>query len=85
MRKTLLIIAAFGFIFLGCENPLESRVEALENQLAEQETEQEQQQALMDSLMAVILNQQTVMDSLDASQQAYQRYLEELLLLLGQI
>jgi len=28
-------------------------------------------EALMDSLMAVILNQQTVMDSLDASQQAY--------------
>ena len=71
MKKLYPLLPVLFLIYWGCENPLESRVEALENQLAEQETEQEQQQALIDSLMAEILNQQTVMGSLDASQQAY--------------
>ena len=71
MKKLLPLLFLSLILYWSCENPLESRVEALENQLAEQETEQEQQQALIDSLMAEILNQQTVMDSLDASQQAY--------------
>ena len=71
MKCLYSLLPILFLIYWGCENPLESRVEDLENQLAQQQTEQEQQQALIDSLITVVSNQQTSMDSLNATQQAY--------------
>ena len=67
MRRIALLLLVLGFSVFSCENPLEDRVNDLENQLAEYE----QQQVLIDSLINVLFVQQAIIDSLHIEQQIY--------------
>jgi hypothetical protein len=67
MRRIVLSLIVLGLSVFSCEDPLEDRVEELENQLAQYE----QLQVLVDSLFNVLFQQQAFIDSLDTKHQAY--------------
>jgi hypothetical protein len=67
MRRNTFLLLVLGLLVFSCENPLEDRVEDLEDQLAKQE----QQQAFVDSLINGLSAQQVLMNSIIAAQQVY--------------
>jgi hypothetical protein len=66
--KSLLLIS---FLLLSCDNPLENRVNELEDELENQKIEQENQSLIISSLLNQLLTQQSIIDSLNKKQLEY--------------
>lgn len=60
-----------SLMIISCDNPLENRVGELENELENQKIEQDNQNKLIESLLAQLIKQQTVIDSLIIKQLEY--------------
>ena len=68
VTKLLIFLSAIGS-FISCENPLEGRVNDLEEQLEQQKEDQIKQQATLDSLFLVIRDQNSIINSMIISRQ----------------
>jgi hypothetical protein len=66
--KFLFLLSIF---FLSCENPLEDRVNKLEDELENQKIEQGNQNKLIETLILQLTKQQTVIDSLNKKNKEY--------------
>ena len=69
------------FFAVSCENPLEDRINELENKLEQQEKEQNRQQEILDSLLIKVQGQNATINSLIASRQ---RSIDSLIVIFNQ-
>lgn len=64
-------ILLLSILLISCENPLEDRVDKLEDELGDQKIENENQTQLIADLMSQLIDQQAVIDSLNKQQLEY--------------
>ncbi|MCB0732440.1 MAG: hypothetical protein KDC88_15560, partial [Ignavibacteriae bacterium] len=58
-------------LILSCENPLEDKVDKLEEELEHQKNEQKNQSELIESLLAQLIAQQNIIEELNVKQLEY--------------
>ena len=78
MGRIVFLFIIPGLLVLSCENPLEDRVNELENQLLEHEKQQAQNDSVSNALMvqqalidSVLVEQRKYIDSVNTEQQEY--------------